>query len=127
MVAAGLSIPARCATNRTIPLRHRITYVRGMPRKTAASAAQTTAERKRMPRLSPHPEPRYLAVANSLIAAISQGRYPVGSTLPTEHELCERFGISRFTAREALRQLLDAGLVVRQIGRASCREKCRSR
>lgn len=48
------------------------------------------------------------------MAAIAQGRYPVGSTLPTEHELCESFGISRFTAREALRQLLDAGLVVRR-------------
>lgn len=59
-------------------------------------------------------EPRYVTVANALTAAIAAGRHPIGSTLPTEHELCERYGISRFTAREALRQLLDAGLVRRR-------------
>ena len=57
--------------------------------------------------------PRYQTIANVLTAAISSGRYPVGSTLPTEHELCEQFGISRFTVREALRQLREAGLVTR--------------
>jgi DNA-binding GntR family transcriptional regulator len=85
-----------------------------MPKKTVATAAQRSPERKRTSEPTTQPEPRYLTVAKSLTAAISQGRYPVGSTLPTEHELCESFGISRFTAREALRQLLDAGLVVRR-------------
>jgi GntR family transcriptional regulator len=85
-----------------------------MQRTTSAAAARRNGERKRAPQPKPQPEPRYITVANSLTAAISQGRYPIGSTLPTEHELCESFGISRFTAREALRQLLDAGLVVRR-------------
>lgn len=58
--------------------------------------------------------PRYQALANILMGAISEGRYPVGSTLPTEHELCEQFGISRFTVREALRQLREAGLITRK-------------
>ena len=57
---------------------------------------------------------RYQAIASLLTKAITSGRYPVGSTLPTEHELCEKFGISRFTVREALRQLSDAGLVARK-------------
>lgn len=42
------------------------------------------------------------------------GHYPVGERLPTELELCERFGISRFTARGAVRLLLSEGLVTRR-------------
>lgn len=59
-------------------------------------------------------EPRYARIAGELIAAIASGRYPVGSLLPTEHELCERFDSSRFTVREALRQLSEAGMVSRR-------------
>jgi GntR family transcriptional regulator len=58
--------------------------------------------------------PRYLQIASELTAAIASGGYPVGARLPTELELCERFGISRFTAREALRVLSSAGLVTRR-------------
>jgi GntR family transcriptional regulator len=80
---------------------------------TVERAAQKNGKRRGLGR-KPPAEPRYVTVANALTKAIDQGRYPVGSTLPTEHELCDKFGISRFTAREALRQLLDAGLVVRR-------------
>lgn len=58
--------------------------------------------------------PRYIVVADALTADIAKGRYPVGSTLPTEHELCEMFNVSRFTVREALRRLRDASLVTRK-------------
>ncbi len=58
--------------------------------------------------------PRYLQIARELTAAISSGSYPVGARLPTELELCERFQISRFTAREAVRVLSAAGLVTRR-------------
>lgn len=56
--------------------------------------------------------PRYQVVADALARDIANGRYPVGSTLPTEYELCDLFAISRFTVREALRRLRDASLVV---------------
>ena len=35
-------------------------------------------------------EHRYLQVARTLRKEIVDGVYPVGSQLPTEHELCER-------------------------------------
>lgn len=60
------------------------------------------------------PQPRYRLLATTLIGDIQSGRYPVGSRLPTETELCVQFGASRFTVREALRQLVEMGLVVRQ-------------
>src|SRR5512144_192574 len=54
---------------------------------------------------------RYLQVARTLRKEIVDGVYPVGSQLPTEHELCERFAVSRYTIREALRRLRDDNLV----------------
>ncbi len=59
-------------------------------------------------------QPRYLQIALELKQAIASGRYPVGSKLPTEAVLCGQFGISRFTAREAVRVLSAAGLVTRR-------------
>jgi GntR family transcriptional regulator len=54
---------------------------------------------------------RYLQVARALRKEIVDGVYPVGSQLPTEHELCERFSVSRYTVREALRRLREDNLV----------------
>jgi GntR family transcriptional regulator len=59
---------------------------------------------------------RYQQVANILLAEIEGGEYAVGSLMPTEHELCERFNVSRYTVREALRRLFEAGLVARRRG-----------
>ncbi len=50
-------------------------------------------------------------MARTLRKEIVDGVYPVGSQLPTEHELCERFAVSRYTVREALRRLRDDNLV----------------
>lgn len=58
--------------------------------------------------------PRYRQVAEELTRRIGTGRYPVGGYLPTEMELCEHYGISRHTVREALRRLRDAGLIWRR-------------
>ena len=63
---------------------------------------------------SPASQPIYQQIAARLRAAIADGTYPVGARLPTELELCEQFGISRFTARGAVRLLLTAGLVTRR-------------
>jgi len=60
--------------------------------------------------------PRYLQLANTLYEEIRTHRFAVGSLLPTEHQLCEQFGVSRFTAREAVKVLVQQGLVTRQRG-----------
>jgi GntR family transcriptional regulator len=56
-------------------------------------------------------EPLYRQLADTLRGDIVGGRYPVGALLPTEDELRERFSVSRFTVREAIRRLRDEGLV----------------
>lgn len=61
-------------------------------------------------------QPRYLQLAQTLIAEIETGQYPVGALIPTEFELCEQFGASRFTVREAVKRLVQLGMVVRQPG-----------
>jgi DNA-binding GntR family transcriptional regulator len=53
-------------------------------------------------------------VFNQLCQDITDGVYQVGELLPTEHELCDLFDVSRFTARNALSMLTDAGLVTRR-------------
>jgi GntR family transcriptional regulator len=66
--------------------------------------------------MSAPPQPRYRQVAQTLINEIAAGHYPVGDLMPTEMELCEQFGASRFTVRQAIKQLVELGLVNRQAG-----------
>ncbi|MAF50203.1 MAG: GntR family transcriptional regulator [Rhodospirillaceae bacterium] len=59
---------------------------------------------------------RYVQLSDILIKEIAGGQYPIGSRLPTEHELCDQYNISRHTVREALRRLKELGLVSRRQG-----------
>jgi GntR family transcriptional regulator len=59
---------------------------------------------------------RYVQIAQSLIQDISKGKFAVGSVMPAEVELSDRFGVSRNTMREAIRILFDLGLVTRHRG-----------
>ena len=59
---------------------------------------------------------RYKQLRQTLAAEIAAGQPPVGARFPTDLELCERFGVSRHTVREALRDLQDQGLLVRLRG-----------
>lgn len=56
-------------------------------------------------------EPLWRQVVQALRGDILRGAFRVGAQLPTEEELSERFGVSRHTVREALRQLRSDGLV----------------
>jgi GntR family transcriptional regulator len=59
---------------------------------------------------------RYESLAAELAADIRSGRFPQGSLLPTEHELCAEHALSRHTVRAALQRLIEIGLVTRQPG-----------
>lgn len=65
------------------------------------------------------PTPLYLQLANLLHHQIEDGILAPGAPIPTEAELCERHAISRATVRQALSQLVEEGLIVRQRGRGS--------
>lgn len=72
----------------------------------------------RVPAPSSHPglgitrvRPAYVQVADQLRRLVVTGALQVGDRLPGEHELAQRFGVSRSTVREALRSLASQGLV----------------
>ncbi|MGI5186468.1 GntR family transcriptional regulator [Dactylosporangium sp. CA-152071] len=56
--------------------------------------------------------PAYLRIAAELRAQIVSGDLPPDAQLPTEHELAERWGVARQTARNGLMELVREGLVV---------------
>ncbi len=60
--------------------------------------------------------PIYLQVARRLGAAIQGGQWRVGDALPSERTLVESLGISRVTARRALKVLAEEGAITRNRG-----------
>lgn len=63
--------------------------------------------------------PRYVQIFNTLSRRMETGKYSVDTRLPTESELCDEFNASRFTVREALRRLVEQGMVQRRQGAGS--------
>jgi GntR family transcriptional regulator len=55
--------------------------------------------------------PLYQQVRHALGEHIAAGRLAPGQQLPSERQLCDRFGISRVTARRALAALVADGLI----------------
>jgi DNA-binding FadR family transcriptional regulator len=51
-----------------------------------------------------------IVVVNVLVDGIVSGRYPSGSLLPPEPELCQSFDVSRSVVREAMKVLEEKGL-----------------
>ena len=60
--------------------------------------------------------PRYEQVARELRREILAGKFTASDQFPTESDLCRRYGVSRFTIREALRRLQSEGLIARKRG-----------
>src|SRR5215212_7085886 len=55
--------------------------------------------------------PLYMQVARKLILDVREGRYQVDQALPSERLLSEQLDVSRVTARKAIDQLVEQGLV----------------
>jgi len=62
------------------------------------------------------PVPLYRQLKEILKEAIRRGEFRPGDRLPTEMELCETFGVSRITVRQALNELTSEGFLYRQQG-----------
>jgi len=59
---------------------------------------------------------RYQRVSQILREEIEGGIFRIGERIPSEQSLCGRFDVSRFTIREALKQLCALGMVKRRQG-----------
>ena len=74
-----------------------------------------------MPLAQNERRPRYQVIASELRTQIVSGALGIDTMLPTEMELCERYDVSRYTVRAALRQLRELGLIhAPGIGHAGC-------
>src|SRR5665213_3132293 len=61
--------------------------------------------------------PRYYEIEQELRTKIATLR--PHDPLPSDTELCEQFGVSRMTARNAMQRLVQVGLVYREKGRGT--------
>lgn len=64
----------------------------------------------------PGNEPRYAAIKRHIRDRIEHGDWPVNTRVPSENQLAEEFRVSRMTARRALSELTDEGVLVRSQG-----------
>ena len=56
------------------------------------------------------------AIVDQIIGLISRSMLKSGDRLPSERELCKRFGVGRTSVREALRSLATMGIVDGRVG-----------
>lgn len=64
-------------------------------------------------------KPIYLQIADNLTKNIKDGTWEIGAAVPSEHQLMNQFQISRNTAREALNEVEQQGLIYRVPGKGS--------
>lgn len=63
--------------------------------------------------------PLYLRLKGYIERNINSGEWQPGAQIPSERELCEQYGISRITVRQALSELVNEGRLVRYAGRGT--------
>lgn len=77
-------------------------------------ATGPTVEVKMVAAIDPRqPLPIYVQLKTVLLDEILRGTYGPGEQLPTEHELCARYGISRTPVHRALAELAEDGAILR--------------
>ena len=62
---------------------------------------------------------KYHTIHDYIRKRIQTGKYPVGSYLPSENEICGQFGTTRTTVRKALDELLKEGFIEKEQGKGS--------
>lgn len=63
--------------------------------------------------------PIYYQLAKIIEKEICEGRINPGEALPAEHELAEKYEISRMTVRRAISELINAGMLYAQKGKGT--------
>ncbi|RME75459.1 MAG: GntR family transcriptional regulator [Chloroflexi bacterium] len=66
-----------------------------------------------------HPMPVYLQLKEMLRHQIEQGVYQTHQKLPSERALCQRYNLSRMTARKALQELIREGFAYTRVGKGT--------
>ncbi len=62
------------------------------------------------------PVPAYLRIEQEIRALIDSGIYRPGDRIPTEDELCRKYGVAKMTVRQGLSRLVTSGLLLRRRG-----------
>lgn len=63
--------------------------------------------------------PLYLQLKNLLEKQVEEGLYQDGKAIPSERELCQAYGVSRITVRQAIAQAIAEGLLYRRQGKGT--------
>lgn len=61
-------------------------------------------------------EPKYIVIKNKLKQLILNGEYEIGSKIPSEAELKDKFNVSRHTIRQSISELVNDGYLKREQG-----------
>ena len=61
-------------------------------------------------------EPMYIKIHNQIKREIEKHNYKVGSKIPAERQLAQKFGVSRMTLRQAIKTLEDEGILEQRVG-----------
>ena len=65
------------------------------------------------------PLPKYYRLKESIRGIIEDRQLGEGDLIPSERELCEGHGVSRMTARQAVNELVNEGVLYREQGRGT--------
>ena len=65
------------------------------------------------------PIPVYYQLKEMIKEKIADGTWQVGQCIASERELTEAYGVSRMTVRQALGELVQEGLLVREKGKGT--------
>lgn len=65
------------------------------------------------------PVPKYFQLREILLDLIESDELPIGAAIPSERDLCQRYGLSRMTVRQAVDHLVSEGRLYRVPGKGT--------
>jgi GntR family histidine utilization transcriptional repressor len=66
--------------------------------------------------ITPDKVAKYTIIKQFICESIESGKWPQNARVPSENELTQQFNVSRMTARRALQELTEQGILVRSQG-----------